>query len=152
MAHVRERPSTSVRTWHDSIIKNVFPGRTKPARQFVEFLKIGPVDMPWLNFVSWFFGGFFFANAVPHYVSGIMGHPFQTPFARPRGHGLSSSTANVLWGTVNLVLGYVLVCRVGHFNLRSPGDVIAPLFGMLAISLYLARHFGRFNGGNTPRR
>jgi hypothetical protein len=106
--------------------------------------------MPWLDYVSWFFGGFFLANAVPHWVSGITGRPFQTPFAKPRGEGLSSSTANVIWGAVNAVPGYVLACRVGRFDLRSTSDVIALLFGMLTISLYLARHFGRFNGGNAP--
>jgi hypothetical protein len=53
--------------------------------------------MNWLHTVSYFFGGLFLANVVPHFVSGIMGKPFQTPFAKPPGKGLSSSTVNVLW-------------------------------------------------------
>jgi hypothetical protein len=104
--------------------------------------------MPWLPLVSYFFGGAFFANAVPHFVSGTMGRSFQSPFAKPPGQGLSSSTVNVLWGFFNIVVGYVLVCRVGDFNLREVGDVVALGVGGLFISLFSARHFGRFHGGN----
>jgi hypothetical protein len=56
--------------------------------------------MNWLHAVSYFFGGLFLANAVPHYVSGVMGKPFQSPFAKPPGKGLSSSTLNVVWGAL----------------------------------------------------
>ncbi len=29
--------------------------------------------MEWLHVVSYFFGGMFLSNAVPHFVSGVMG-------------------------------------------------------------------------------
>ncbi|APR34868.1 hypothetical protein [Paraburkholderia sp. SOS3] len=106
--------------------------------------------MAWLHFVSWFLGGAFLTNAVPHYVSGLMGRPFQSPFAKPPGEGLSSSTVNLLWGFFNLIFGYLLVCRVGNFDLRDTSDVLALGLGSLALGLYTARHFGRFHGGNTP--
>jgi hypothetical protein len=102
--------------------------------------------------VSYFFGGAFLANAVPHLVAGVMGRPFQSPFAKPPGQGLSSSTVNVLWGFVNLVVGYLLVCRVGAFDLKETPDVAALGLGALLLSLFGARHFGRFNGGNAPER
>jgi hypothetical protein len=108
--------------------------------------------MNWIHLVSYFFGGIFLANAVPHCVSGMMGRPFQSPFAKPPGEGLSSSTVNVLWGFFNVVIGYVLVLRVGHFDLRSITDVLALAVGVLLISLFSARHFGKFHGGNTPER
>ena len=108
--------------------------------------------MNWLHLVSYFFGGAFLANAVPHFVSGMMGRPFQTPFAKPPGEGLSSSTVNVLWGFFNAVAGYLLVARVGDFDLRSTIDVLALALGVLLISLPTARHFGRFHGGNEPER
>ena len=108
--------------------------------------------MTWLHLVSYFFGGIFLANAVPHFVSGIMGRPFQSPFATPPGKGLSSSTVNVLWGFFNTVAGYLLVVRVGNFDLRSISDVLALAVGVLLISLQSARHFGRFHGGNSPER
>jgi hypothetical protein len=108
--------------------------------------------MHWLHLISHVFGGAFLANAVPHAVSGMMGRPFQSPFAKPRGQGLSSSTVNVLWGFVNLAIGYLLVGRVGNFNLRETEDVVALGLGGLLISLFMARHFGRFHGGNAPER
>ena len=106
--------------------------------------------MLWHHEVAYFFGGAFLANAVPHLVSGVTGRPFQSPFATPRGEGLSSSTINVLWGFFNLVVGYLLICRVGDFDLLDTVDVVAALFGALLLSLFCARHFGRFHGGNTP--
>ncbi|MCQ8280123.1 hypothetical protein NFI95_16900 [Acetobacteraceae bacterium KSS8] len=107
--------------------------------------------MLWLDLLSYVFGGAFLANAIPHFVSGAMGRPFQSPFAKPPGQGLSSSTVNVLWGFFNLVVGYVLVCRVGDFGLKNTGDVVALGVGALFIALFSARHFGRFHGGNGPK-
>ena len=106
--------------------------------------------MEWSHYASYFFGGAFLTNAVPHFVSGVMGRPFQSPFAKPRGQELSSSTVNVLWGFLNLVVGYVLVCRVGHFDLRSTDHVVASGLGVLLMGMIMARLFGRFHGGNSP--
>ncbi|MGX7874351.1 hypothetical protein ACVDG5_017795 [Mesorhizobium sp. ORM6] len=89
-------------------------------------------------------------NAVPHFVSGVMGWPFQSPFAKPRGQGHSSSTVNVLWGFLNLAIGYLLVLRVGDFDLRSTADIAALGLGVLLMGVATARMFGRFNGGNFP--
>ena len=104
--------------------------------------------MPWYQVVSYFFGGAFLANAVPHFVSGITGHPFQSPFASPPGVGLSSSLVNVLWGAFNMAVGYVLVCRVGTFELRNTWHVFMAGSGALAMALLLAHRFGRFHGGS----
>ena len=102
------------------------------------------------NYISYFFGGAFLVNAIPHVVSGTMGRAFQSPFAIPRGQGLSSSAVNVLWGTVNVMLAYLLLVHVGEFDLHSIPDFISALTGGFLLALYLARHFGRFNGGNSP--
>ncbi|QBC31678.1 hypothetical protein [Pandoraea sp. XY-2] len=106
--------------------------------------------MVWLHLVSYFFGGALLANAVPHFVAGVMGKPFQSPFAKPPGQGLSSSTVNVLWGFLNLVISHSLIFRMGDFDLRSTRDAVAFGLGILAIGLLSARLFGRFHGGNTP--
>ena len=106
--------------------------------------------MAWIHDASYFFGGAFLTNAVPHLVSGVMGRPFQSPFATPRGQGLSSSTVDVLWGFFNLAVGYVFTCRVGNFDLRSTTSVIALGLGIVLMALLMARMFGRFNGGNSP--
>jgi hypothetical protein len=104
--------------------------------------------MPWPFLLSYFFAGVFLMNAVPHVVSGVMGQRFQSPFAKPPGEGHSSSTVNFVWGFINLVIGYVLVCRVGNFDLRDTRDAVALGLGLLLCGLFAARQFGRFNGGN----
>ena len=58
--------------------------------------------MNWYNYVACFFAGAFLANVVPHFFHGISGDRFPTPFARPPGRGLSSSTVNVVWAWINL--------------------------------------------------
>lgn len=74
--------------------------------------------------VAHFFAGVFLANGVPHFVNGISGNPFQTPFASPPAIGESSPTINVLWGTANFVIGLWLL-RVGEFELGLNSDMIA---------------------------
>jgi hypothetical protein len=101
----------------------------------------------WYHFVGWFFGGAFLANAIPHLVNGISGSPFQSPFASPPGQGLSSSMTNVLWGMFNLVVAYVLVVRLGRFELRQTRHAVAIGLGMLLMAVMLARAFGRLHGG-----
>ena len=98
--------------------------------------------------VAWFFGGAFTLNAIPHIVAGAMGQAFQSPFATPPGEGRSSSTVNVLWGFLNAVVAWVLLARVGRFDLRAPDDALAFGAGALVLAVLIARRFGRFNGGN----
>ena len=107
--------------------------------------------MDWSHLPSYFFGGAFLCNAIPHLACGLTGRPFQSPFAKPRGEGLSSSTVNVLWGTFNLGVAYILICRVGDFDLHSTTHVVTLGLGFLLLGLFCARHFGRFHGGNSPR-
>jgi hypothetical protein len=106
--------------------------------------------MIWLHDLAYFLGGAFLANAVPHFVSGVMGRPFQSPFAKPPGKGLSSSTVNVLWGFANLVLAYCLILRVGAFDLRAADHIISLGLGLLLMGLMAARIFGPLHGGNSP--
>jgi hypothetical protein len=106
--------------------------------------------MPWLHAVAYFFGGALLTNAVPHFVRGVSGAPFQSPFAKPPGKGLSSSTVNVVWGFANLVFAWLLLCHVGDFGLKATADVLPFGIGMLAMGLFMARHFGSLHGGNSP--
>ena len=106
--------------------------------------------MSFYHYVAFFFGGVFFTNAVPHFVGGMMGRPFQSPFAKPPGVGLSSSTVNVLWGALNIAVAYVLLCQVGAFDLRNVSHVGVVAVAVVARSMLAARHFGRFHGGNDP--
>ena len=108
--------------------------------------------MNWLHDASYFFAGAFLTNGIPHFVSGVMGRPFQSPFAKPPGEGLSSSTVNVIWGFLNFVIGYVLACKVGNFNLHTMDMVVTFGAGVLLMGVLSARLFGRFHGGNSPEK
>ena len=103
----------------------------------------------WLHALSWFEGGAFFVNTVPHFVRGTMGRAFPTPFAKPPGRGLSFPVVNVLWGVLNLIAGYLLVCRVSSFDGRATADILPLALGGTLTGLMLARSFGRLRGGDT---
>jgi hypothetical protein len=110
--------------------------------------KIERVAMRWNHYVSYFWGGAFLTNAIPHFVSGVMGHPFQSPFANPPGQGLSTAMVNVLWGAFNLAVGYMLLCKVGKYELKQTKHVLVSGLGALVMGIMLAQTFGRFYGGN----
>lgn len=105
---------------------------------------------PWMHGLACFFGAAFLTNALPHFISGLMGQPFQTPFAKLPGEGLSSATVNVLWALFNLIVAWLLLERVAHINLATVPDLAAAGVGLSLTALLMARHFGRFNGGSTP--
>jgi len=108
--------------------------------------------MNWLALLSYFFGGIFAVNAIPHAVSGLTGRAFQSPFATPPGKGLSSSTVNVLWAFFNAGVAYLLILHVGVFQVRAISHVLAFGSGGLLIGLFSAHHFGQFHGGSAPSR
>jgi hypothetical protein len=110
-------------------------------------MKMTQAETRWYHLVAYFCGGVFLTNAIPHLVSGVSGSPLQTPFSSPPGVGLSSSPVNVLWGAFNLVVGYVLVVRVGRFDLRQTRHVAVLGLGMLLMALLLAYQLGRLHGG-----
>jgi len=103
--------------------------------------------MRWYTYVTYFFGGAFLINSVPHFVSGVSGRPFPSPFASPPGQGLSSPTVNVLWGAFNFLVAYLLILRVGKFELRRLQHALPALVGGLLMAVMLAQTFGRALGG-----
>ncbi len=96
--------------------------------------------MKWYNYIACFFAGFFLANVVPHYVNGISGDYFPTPFANPPGKGLSSPTVNVLWALLNLVIGYLLF-RVGKISRTNKLALLIFFIGIVACSILLSIAF-----------
>jgi hypothetical protein len=103
--------------------------------------------MAWYHYLAYFFGGAFLANAVPHIANGMSGRPFPSPFADPPGQGESSATVNVLWGAFNLVMAYVLIRKVGNFDLRRTRDAVVLGAGALLMAVMLSRAFGELYGG-----
>jgi hypothetical protein len=82
----------------------------------------------------------FLTNVVPHFVHGVSGDRFPTPFAHPPGKGLSSPTVNVLWALFNLLVGYLLF-RVGKIS--SGGNLALVIFfaGVIVLSTMMSVSF-----------
>lgn len=99
--------------------------------------------LPWYNYLAHFFAGAFLTNGVPHFVQGMCGNKFQSPFASPPGVGESSALLNVLWGWFNLIVGLVLL-RIFFAPLPPPpGAIAATMLGALVMALWLSRHFSK---------
>lgn len=96
--------------------------------------------MPWYAYLLQFLSGALITNSLPHYVQGVSGHPFQSPFAKPPGEGESSPLVNALWGFANLAGGVALYARF-----TPSGWLGWSLFGAgnLLMALMLANHFGK---------
>ncbi len=99
--------------------------------------------MEWYAYLAYFFAGAFLANGVPHFVSGITGKRFQSPFASPPGVGESSPVVNVIWGLVNFFAGYALIFGVNEFCLGFTREVLMVAIGAVVTSIFLAIYFGR---------
>jgi hypothetical protein len=99
-------------------------------------------DLPFYIYLLQFVGGLFLANGVPHFVQGISGHWFQTPFATPRGVGDSSPVVNVLWGFANLAIGFLLVWEFFPKGAEVVLEWALVGLGILIAALLLAWRFG----------
>jgi hypothetical protein len=107
--------------------------------------------MLWLHFPAYFFAGAFFANFVPHFVSGVLGRTFPTPFASPPFRGSSSPRVNALYGLCNLAIAYALLFCVGDFEPRSALHAGAFGVGLTAMSLLITRSLARLErAGLSP--
>jgi len=93
--------------------------------------------LKWYHFIMLFFGGAFIANFFPHFVEGVTGDMFPTPFADPPGQGLSSSTVNVVWALGNLVVGYLLL-QGSKFSLQNRTTVLVAFIGFAAMAINLS--------------
>lgn len=98
--------------------------------------------MNWYHYIACFFGGVLLANVVPHFVHGISGDRFPTPFARPPGKGLSSPTVNVVWSLLNLAVGYILL-RVGKVASGDNSALTVFFAGIVAISMVSSVRFAQ---------
>jgi hypothetical protein len=94
----------------------------------------------WYHYIAAFFAGFFLANTVPHFVHGVSGDAFPSPFADPPGKGLSSPLVNTLWACFNLLVGYILF-RAGKISSKNKLLLIALFIGILASSIILSISF-----------
>jgi hypothetical protein len=96
--------------------------------------------MSWYNYIACFFAGMFLANAVPHFVQGVSGNKFPSPFSKPPGKGLSSAPVNTVWALFNMLAGYFLF-RAGEITTGSPIALILFFAGIAAMSIMLSVNF-----------
>ena len=96
--------------------------------------------MKWYHYLACFFAGAFIANMVPHFIHGISGDSFPSPFSNPPGKGLSSPTVNVLWGLGNLIIGYILF-KVGRVSHENKSTLLVFFVGILCMSIMLSIAF-----------
>jgi hypothetical protein len=93
--------------------------------------------MKWYHYLAAFFSGAFLANTVPHFIHGVSGDSFPSPFSHPPGKGLSSPTVNVLWACFNLLIGYILL-RVSKTSVQNKFSLLVLFLGILAMSVQLS--------------
>jgi hypothetical protein len=79
-------------------------------------------------------------NAVPHFVHGISGDKFPTPFAKPPGQGLSPAYINVLWAGLNMAIGYILL-KTSHLQTDNCTGMIVLFIGGILMALMLSKRF-----------
>ncbi len=96
--------------------------------------------MKWYHYLAAFFAGIFLANAVPHYVNGISGNWFPSPFGNPPGFGKSSPLTNVLWVSFNLFLGYSLL-RYSRLSTNNKFSLWVLFFGVICMGILLSTNF-----------
>ncbi len=94
----------------------------------------------WYHYLAAFFAGFFLANTVPHFIHGISGDAFPTPFSNPPGKGLSTPTTNVLWACFNLLVGYILL-KASKASHKNKLLLIVLFIGILICSIMLSYAF-----------
>ncbi|HTX18552.1 MAG TPA: hypothetical protein VMG34_07820 [Bacteroidota bacterium] len=96
--------------------------------------------MKWYHVLACFFAGAFVANFVPHFIHGVSGDSFPSPFANPPGKGLSSPTVNVIWGLGNLLVGYLLF-RAGKVSQANKWNLLVFFAGVITMSVMLSVTF-----------
>lgn len=103
--------------------------------------------MTWQDGMAFFFGGVFLANFTPHFVAGVSGRAFHTPFAKPPFRGLSSPAVNMRWGLFNLGVAYVLLEIVGGLELHRVPEVAIAATGFGLMSLFIVRSVTKMQRG-----
>jgi hypothetical protein len=93
-----------------------------------------------MNFIALFFAGAFLCNCIPHLACGLRGEYFPTPFAKPRGIGLSSPLLNFIWGAANVATSSVILIRRGLPTTVGP-ELLAIVAGFVVMGVYLSIHF-----------
>ena len=96
-----------------------------------------------MDYILPFLIGVLCINGLPHFIQGISGNAFQSPFASPPGVGESSALVNVIWGAFNFIAAYAILSYVGFFQLGNNPHTFSFVAGGLLCAIILAIHFGK---------
>jgi len=96
--------------------------------------------MVWYHFVAGLFAGMSLANVIPHYVKGVTGESFPTPFANPPGKGLSSPMTNIIWALFNLLIGFGLF-KFSKVSFNNELSLIPFFIGFMIITMVSVLNF-----------
>jgi hypothetical protein len=96
--------------------------------------------MAWYLYIASFFAGIFLANAIPHFIQGVSGNRFPSPFSTPPGRGLSSATVNVVWALFNILVGYLFLI-MGRVSSGNGLSLIVFFVGVAVISIFSSVNF-----------
>jgi hypothetical protein len=98
--------------------------------------------MAWYHYFIGFLSGGFLANFAPHFVNGISGNKFPTPFAKPHGIGLSSPTLNVVWALINLLFSF-LFYKLSRITIGNHLSLIIFFSGFATLSIFSSKQFSK---------
>ena len=90
--------------------------------------------MLWYHYVAGLIAGMALANVIPHYVKGVTGESFPTPFANPPGKGLSSPMTNIIWALFNLLIGFGLF-KFSKVSFNNELSLIPFFIGFVIITM-----------------
>ena len=97
-------------------------------------------NVKWYHYIAAFFAGAFIANFVPHFIHGVSGDPFPSPFSHPPGKGLSSPIINTYWALFNLIIGYILF-KTGKVSPNNKIIFLVFFIGIVVMSIMLSYSF-----------
>ena len=91
-------------------------------------------------FLIWYFIiGALLGNGVPHFVFGVAGKVFRSPFGQK-----SKPKVNILWGLSNFVLATIIVIGLIMLNLYNGYALLAMLLGFWLIMLSFGLSIKRY--------
>ena len=96
--------------------------------------------MKWYHYLAAFFSGVSLTHAVPHFIHGISGDFFPTPFANPPFLGPSHPLVNVLCADVLILIGYILL-RISKTSPENKFSIIILFLGIVITSIRLSIAF-----------
>lgn len=98
--------------------------------------------MNWYRYIACFFAGMSLISVVSPFVQSISDDRFLTPFAQPRGKGLSLSTLSIVWALLNPIVCYILI-RVGKVSGEENSAVVIFFAGIVVMSTALSVRFAK---------